>query len=97
MTVSKAKQPPLSTPDQVVYITAPPAATSKMIAVALSVYRIVQEALTNVVRHAAPARCRVSVVTGPNEVRVEVTDDGPGKRVLPPNRSGGHGLIGMRE
>jgi signal transduction histidine kinase len=65
--------------------------------VALSVYRIVQEALTNVVRHAAPARCRVSVVAGPSEVHVEVTDDGPGTRMLPPNRSGGHGLIGMRE
>ena len=65
--------------------------------VALSVYRIVQEALTNVVRHAAPARCRVSVVAGPGEVDVEVTDDGPGTRMLPPDRSTGHGLIGMRE
>jgi signal transduction histidine kinase len=65
--------------------------------VALSVYRIVQEALTNVVRHAAPARCRVSVVLGRGEVHVEVTDDGPGTRVLPPDRRAGHGLIGMRE
>jgi signal transduction histidine kinase len=65
--------------------------------VALSVYRIVQEALTNVVRHAAPARCRVSIVAGPGEVRVEVTDDGPGARVSPADRPGGHGLIGMRE
>jgi signal transduction histidine kinase len=65
--------------------------------VALSVYRIVQEALTNVVRHAAPARCQVSVVVGRGEVGVEVTDDGPGTRVPPPDRSAGHGLIGMRE
>jgi signal transduction histidine kinase len=65
--------------------------------VALSVYRIVQEALTNVVRHAAPARCRVSVVAGRAEVHVEVTDDGPGTRVLPADRRAGHGLIGMRE
>jgi signal transduction histidine kinase len=64
---------------------------------ALSVYRIVQEAVTNVVRHAAPARCRVSIVARPSEVRVEVTDDGLGTRVQPPNRPGGHGLIGMRE
>jgi signal transduction histidine kinase len=65
--------------------------------VALSVYRIVQEALTNVVRHAAPARCRMSVVVGRGEVNIEVTDDGSGTRVLPPDRSAGHGLIGMRE
>jgi signal transduction histidine kinase len=65
--------------------------------VALSVYRIVQEALTNVVRHAAPANCQVSVVLGRGEVHIEVIDDGPGTRVLPPERSAGHGLIGMRE
>src|SRR5262249_37782730 len=65
--------------------------------VALSVYRIVQEALTNVLRHAAPARCRVSVVLGRAEVHVEVTDDGPGTRMLPPDHHVGHGLIGMRE
>ena len=65
--------------------------------VALSVYRIVQEALTNVVRHAAPTRCRVSVVAGAGEVRVEVTDDGPGTRTPAPERHAGHGLIGMRE
>ncbi|WP_440083286.1 histidine kinase [Streptosporangium sp. LJ11] len=63
--------------------------------VELSVYRIVQEALTNVVRHAAPARCRVSVEASGGEVRVEVADDGPGERVLPGGP--GHGLIGMRE
>ena len=65
--------------------------------VALSVYRIVQEALTNVVRHAAPTRCRVSVVAEAGEVRVEVTDDGPGTRTPAPERHAGHGLIGMRE
>ena len=71
--------------------------------VALSVYRIVQEALTNVVRHAAPARCTVTVAgagigTG-REVRVQVSDDGPGARVLPAGAQepSGHGLIGMRE
>lgn len=65
--------------------------------VAVSVYRIVQEALTNAVRHAAPARCRVSVVAGPAEVRVEVTDDGSGAGVPPSGHAPGHGLIGMRE
>ncbi|MFF5205685.1 sensor histidine kinase [Streptosporangium sp. NPDC000396] len=63
--------------------------------VELSVYRIVQEALTNVVKHAAPARCRVVVEADGNAVRIEVTDDGPGHRVLPGRP--GHGLIGMRE
>ncbi len=65
--------------------------------VGLSVYRIVQEALTNVVKHAAPARCRVTVDGSDREVLVEVTDDGhaagPGRSGSP----GGHGLIGMRE
>ncbi|WP_208758819.1 sensor histidine kinase [Microbispora triticiradicis] len=62
----------------------------------LAVHRIAQEALTNVVRHAAPARCRVLVERDAAEVRVEVTDDGPGRRTLPPGPPG-HGLIGMRE
>ncbi|MEU0567245.1 histidine kinase [Nonomuraea sp. NPDC005983] len=64
--------------------------------VELSVYRIVQEALTNVVKHAAPARCRASVVADEREVRIEVVDDGPGRRTLPADGAG-HGLIGMRE
>ncbi|WP_344588732.1 sensor histidine kinase [Actinomadura vinacea] len=64
--------------------------------VALAVYRIVQEALTNVVKHAAPARSRVVIEQDEHEVRVEVTDDGPGARMLP-GETPGHGLIGMRE
>ncbi len=61
--------------------------------VGLSVYRITQEALTNVVRHAGPARCSVTVAVTDETVRVEVANDGP--RVEP--AAGGHGLIGMRE
>jgi signal transduction histidine kinase len=64
--------------------------------VGLSVYRIVQEALTNVVKHAAFARCRVDVEAGGGQVRIEVADDGPGHRTLPAHAEG-HGLIGMRE
>ncbi|MEV3987148.1 histidine kinase [Nonomuraea sp. NPDC049758] len=64
--------------------------------VELSVYRIVQEALTNVVKHASPTRCQVSVVTDGGEVRIEVVDEGPGRRMSPGDGSG-HGLIGMRE
>ncbi|GAA3628301.1 histidine kinase [Lentzea atacamensis] len=61
--------------------------------VGLSAYRIVQEALTNVVKHAAPASCTVLVEVEPASVRIEVADDGPGVREL----GVGHGLIGMRE
>jgi signal transduction histidine kinase len=65
----------------------------------LTAYRIVQEALTNVMRHAAPARCHVAVTAGPAALRVEVTDDGPGRRTVgpAPGAPPGHGLVGMRE
>ncbi|WP_433231908.1 sensor histidine kinase [Actinomadura formosensis] len=63
--------------------------------VELSTYRIVQEAITNVVKHAAPASCRVRVRAGGRRLSIDVTDDGPGARVLP--GGDGHGLIGMRE
>jgi signal transduction histidine kinase len=61
--------------------------------VGLSAYRIVQEALTNVVKHAAPASCTVLIEVTSSSVRIEVTDDGPGVKEL----GVGHGLIGMRE
>ncbi|MBV9792753.1 MAG: sensor histidine kinase [Actinobacteria bacterium] len=65
----------------------------------LSAYRIVQEALTNVVRHAGPTGARVRISYRAAEVGIEVTDDGPrGLRPRPIARAGGgHGLIGMRE
>lgn len=61
----------------------------------LSAYRIVQEGLTNVLKHAGPARAEVVVSYGPDEIALRVTDDGVG----PPGdgRNGGHGLVGMRE
>jgi signal transduction histidine kinase len=65
----------------------------------LSAYRIVQEALTNVVKHAGPARAQVVIGYRDQAVTVEVTDDGRGVTV--PTGDGqarvGHGLIGMRE
>ncbi|MFD8499686.1 sensor histidine kinase [Amycolatopsis sp. NPDC059657] len=61
--------------------------------VGLSVYRIVQEALTNVVKHAAPASARVTVAADGESVTIEVTDNGSARLPGPP----GHGLIGMRE
>ncbi|HYN93811.1 MAG TPA: sensor histidine kinase, partial [Pilimelia sp.] len=67
--------------------------------VALSAYRIVQEAVTNVVRHAGVPRCRAVVRVEPGEVRIAVTDDGVGGRAQPGHgvERPGHGLIGMRE
>jgi signal transduction histidine kinase len=66
--------------------------------VGLTVYRIVQEAVTNVIKHAAPADCLVMVSRDADEVRIEVRDDGPGAQALPsPPGSPGHGLAGMRE
>ncbi|EMD27574.1 sensor histidine kinase [Amycolatopsis azurea] len=63
--------------------------------VALSVYRITQEAVTNVVKHAGPSACRITITEEPGEVSVEIVDDGRGEGS--PATVGGHGLIGMRE
>jgi signal transduction histidine kinase len=59
----------------------------------LSAYRIVQEALTNALRHAGPARARVVVRFDAHELQLEVSDDGRGAD----GGDGGHGLVGMRE
>ncbi|MFI7549835.1 sensor histidine kinase [Micromonospora sediminimaris] len=59
----------------------------------LAAFRIVQEALTNVVRHAGVDACRVVVERGDHAVMVEIVDDGRGG----PIGVEGHGLIGMRE
>jgi signal transduction histidine kinase len=65
----------------------------------LSAYRILQEALTNAVKHAGPARAEVTVCYGDREVTVEVADDGRGAAAAAGDgRAGaGHGLVGMRE
>jgi signal transduction histidine kinase len=64
-------------------------------AVDVSAYRIVQEALTNVLKHAGPAHAEVAVGCADGAVTIEVTDDGPG--VTAAAGSGGQGLTGMRE
>lgn len=61
--------------------------------IGLAVFRIVQEAVTNVVRHAGTDTCRVVVEQRPDELGVEVTDDGRGG----PVGGEGHGIVGMRE
>lgn len=67
-------------------------------AVELSAYRIVQEALTNVTKHASGARARVEVVHGADSLTVTVTDDGSPDASRPtPGNEDGLGIPGMRE
>jgi signal transduction histidine kinase len=58
-------------------------------------FRIVQESLTNVLRHAGPTRATVSIVYSPQYVEVDVRDNGIGDRAA--DDGGGHGIAGMRE
>jgi signal transduction histidine kinase len=62
----------------------------------VSVYRIVQEALTNVLKHAGPARAEVTIVNEQDTLTIEVTDNGTGQQGNG-SAGGGHGLAGMRE
>jgi signal transduction histidine kinase len=67
-------------------------------AVDLAAYRIVQESLTNAIRHAGPATAAVSLGYHHDELRIEVADTGCGQPVgADAGQSGGHGLAGMRE
>lgn len=61
----------------------------------VTAYRVVQESLTNVLRHAGPATAQVRVAYQPGALVLEVVDDGPGRVVAA--TTGGHGQIGMRE
>jgi signal transduction histidine kinase len=63
--------------------------------VALAVYRITQEALTNALKHAGPAAAEVRLSFGVRELAIEISDTGRGPR--PGTRTVGHGLLGMRE
>jgi signal transduction histidine kinase len=62
----------------------------------LSAFRIVQEALTNVVKHAGRARTSVTIAYGPEALELTIIDGGNGSSCAPA-APGGHGLIGMRE
>jgi signal transduction histidine kinase len=62
--------------------------------VGLAAYRIVQEALTNTLRHARANRAQVHLDSTSGVLLIEVTDDGHGANGAP---VGGHGLVGMRE
>ncbi|MBE3008023.1 sensor histidine kinase [Microbispora sp. NEAU-D428] len=68
----------------------------------MSAYRIVQEALTNALKHAGPTRATVTVDYRPGELHLEIVDLGPREgraqaRARGAGQEGGHGLIGMRE
>ena len=65
-------------------------------AVDLAAFRIVQESLTNVLRHAGPTSADVHVTYGPREVMLEITDRGRG-RASADHPVNGHGIAGMRE
>ena len=68
-------------------VTLPPA-------IDLSAYRIVQEGLTNALKHAHASSADVVLRYAPEELRIEVRDDGRG---APPPDGLGHGLVGVRE
>ena len=86
-------------------LEAAPAPAAVPSAVGGAVYRIVQESITNVLRHAGPTRVRVAVDYGEDVVRVRVSDEGPGGPVPRARHDGpavadsgpGRGIAGMRE
>jgi signal transduction histidine kinase len=61
------------------------------------VYRIAQEALTNVVKHAGDAQASVRVRLGPDGVLVTVSDNGRGTAMTGASGASRHGIVGMRE
>jgi signal transduction histidine kinase len=63
----------------------------------LTAYRVVQEALTNTLKHAGQAQASVLVSYEPNELVLSIEDDGDGSRDELGEVGGGHGLVGMRE
>ena len=65
------------------------------VGIELSAYRIVQEALTNALKHAGEAHAAVRIRYGDDSLELEIVDDGTkdGSRAA----AGGHGLVGMRE
>ncbi|MEU2393583.1 sensor histidine kinase [Streptomyces sp. NPDC007369] len=64
--------------------------------VELTAYRIVQEALSNCLRHAPGSRVEVGIAYGPHELHLCIANTAP-TRPAPPSQGAGHGLLGMRE
>jgi signal transduction histidine kinase len=63
----------------------------------LAAYRIVQEALTNVIKHAGAALTRVWVTYATDAITVQISNERPAAATLPGRSGGGHGLVGARE
>jgi signal transduction histidine kinase len=63
----------------------------------LAAYRIIQESLTNAVRHAGPASATITLAWSDGQLRIEVRDNGRGGSANGSGDGGGHGLAGMRE
>jgi signal transduction histidine kinase len=63
----------------------------------LSAYRIIQEALTNALKHASASLVEVRIRYDPGQLRLEINDDGAGTTGTTLDDGGGHGLVGMRE
>jgi signal transduction histidine kinase len=78
-----------------VRLEAPPASVPVPHSVQLTVYRVVQEALTNAARHSPGSAVRIRVTAGPEDLCVEVRDTGSRGGTVA--TGGGHGLTGMRE
>jgi len=76
-------------------LPAPPEPSQLSVELETTVYRLVQESLTNVVKHARAEHCSVSIRLQEGDVHVEVADDGAG--FDPVARNSGFGLAGMRE
>jgi signal transduction histidine kinase len=64
--------------------------------VELTAYRVVQEALTNALKHARPTRVDVAIRYSPGRLDVQVENDGV-REALNGSAGGGHGLLGMNE
>jgi signal transduction histidine kinase len=60
----------------------------------VTVYRLVQEALSNAAAHASAKNAKVTVVQSPDKITVEIADDGDG---FDPRRKRGMGILGMEE
>jgi signal transduction histidine kinase len=63
----------------------------------LAAYRIIQESLTNAIRHAGPAQATISLCYGDAALRIEVADTGRGLGPGAQSPGAGHGLVGMQE
>lgn len=78
-------------------VEASPSPSAVPSAVGSAVYRILQESITNVIRHVGPTRVRVAVDYAPDSVQVRVVDEGPRERRNVGPHQPGRGILGMRE